>query len=203
MRCIQKLRAVGYKLKLEESRIICTWCGNGQPDPQIVGPLLAELKANKEEALRYLQKEAADLFLKSFKQALLQLNRRYQPGTLDFIESHYPDLYHKIEQAEEELDGLWREGNYGLFHESLKRWRELHEQAIQAYSQPEFYDLMILLHSEKARRLPSLRIAPGETVTDAETVLRSYLRDLRHPTLKYLAYKQLQAFRKALKKEEN
>ncbi|GFP21281.1 hypothetical protein HKBW3S06_00507 [Candidatus Hakubella thermalkaliphila] len=206
MECVQKLKTIGYELKLEENHIICTWCGSGQPDPQMVEPLLAELKANKDEALRYIQEERArdpDVFLKSFKQSLAELNRRYQPGTLDFIESHYPDLYHKMEQTEDELDSLWREGDPGLFGESSKKWQELHEQAIQTYNQPEFCDLVTLLVCGQARHLPLPEIAPGETVVEAETFLRSYLRDLGHPALKHLARRQLLAFREALKKEEN
>lgn len=35
---------MGYKLRLKENHTICTWCENGQPDPQKVSPLLAELK---------------------------------------------------------------------------------------------------------------------------------------------------------------
>jgi hypothetical protein len=209
MECVQKLKTIGYELRLKENHIICTWGDSGQPDPQKVGPLLAELKANRREAIEYLQKETADLFLKSFKKALAELNRRYVPGTLDWVGDHCPHLCQGIERAEDELDSLWREGDPGLFGEALKRWQELHEQAMQAYAKPEFSDLVTLLQSGRS---PSpLKISPAETVTDAETFLRSYLRDLAHPRLGYLAYKQLLAFRKAtakrlvnfLKEEEN
>lgn len=67
----------------------------------------------------------------------------------------------------------------------------------------EFADLAALLKSGEASKLGPVQISPAEKVVDAETFLRSYLRDLGHPALKYLAQKQLQAFRRALKEEEN
>lgn len=206
MRCIQELRTIGYQLRLEQDRIICTWCSNGQPDPHKVGPLLAELKANKEKIVRYLQEETADLFLKNFKKALAELNHRYQPGTLDWIESHRPDLHHQMEQAEEHLDRLWREGNHRLFQEGLKRWQHLHQQAMGIYGSPsslspEFSDLVALLGSGQVRDLGPIQISPAETITNTEVFLRSYLRDLGHPVLKKLAQMQLQAFQQALARE--
>ncbi|GFP39419.1 hypothetical protein HKBW3S47_01118 [Candidatus Hakubella thermalkaliphila] len=97
---MNELKKIGYRLQLKGDHIICTWGGNGQPDPQKVEPLLAEVSIHKEEAIHYLREERAreqDLFLRSFKQALIQLNRRYQPGTLDWTQSHCPVLYQKIE----------------------------------------------------------------------------------------------------------
>jgi hypothetical protein len=202
MRAIIALRQLDFTLSLAEGKIHYRFTGDVRPEEAVVRPLLTELKARRREAIEYLQKETAALFLKSFKKALAEPNCRYQPGTLDFIESHYPDLSQQIERAEEELDSLWREGDPGLFGEALRRWQELHEQAIQAYARPEFSGLVTLLHSGKARHLSPLRLSPAETVTDAETFLRSYLRDLAHPKLGDLAYRQLLAFLKALKKEE-
>lgn len=203
MRTITALRQLGFTLSLDRGKVRYRFTGRRQPEGSQVQTLLAELKANRREAIECLQKETADLFLKSFRQALAELSRRYQPGTLNWIESHHPDLYQQIERTEDELDHRWREANYSLFEESLKGWQELHEQAIAAYSQPEVCDLVVLLQSGKARDLPPLKISQAETVTDAETFLRSYLRDLAHRRLGYLAYKQLQAFHKALKEEEN
>lgn len=128
MKYIEKLRAAGYKVRLKGDHVICTWCGKGQPDPQKVRPLLEELKANKEEALRYLQEEAYGR----------------------------PQVWEK------------------------------------------FSDLMALLQSGKAKGLPPLKISSAETVSDAETFLHSYLRDLKYPMSRPLARRQLKAFREVL-----
>ena len=54
---LSRLRSIGYSVRLEGGRVICSWKGAGRPDPQEARLLLDELKARKEEAVHMLAQE--------------------------------------------------------------------------------------------------------------------------------------------------
>lgn len=55
MDCIAKLQELGYQFTITGSRISYKFTGSGEPDVAVVKPLLAELKARKQEAIAYLR----------------------------------------------------------------------------------------------------------------------------------------------------
>ena len=61
MDVVARLREAGYWVRVEGDRIKCSWQGEGKPDPETVRPLLAELKAQKAEALETLRRESAEV----------------------------------------------------------------------------------------------------------------------------------------------
>lgn len=69
-----------------------------------------------------------------------ELNRRYISGTMEFIRKHRPDLYRKTDDAEDELNEVWKAGLQGKsttqgFREVLGRWYLLNLRGIHIYSE--------------------------------------------------------------------
>lgn len=60
MRAIRELEKIGFRFYLSGGGIKYTFQGSTKPDPDTVKPLLAEIKAKKEEAIHYLQGEPVD-----------------------------------------------------------------------------------------------------------------------------------------------
>ena len=54
---IEQLRGMGYLIQLDGDSIIWRFTGTGQPDPEAAGPLLAELRQRKAEAIEALKAE--------------------------------------------------------------------------------------------------------------------------------------------------
>ncbi len=61
MKVLKELEMQGYFFWLENDLIQYEYRGNEQPDPDIIKPLLAELKERKEEAVKYLQAKEEEL----------------------------------------------------------------------------------------------------------------------------------------------
>lgn len=55
MKPLKELERYGYCFQLEGDRIRFKHRGTDKPDPEIVKPLLAELKQRKQEVVKYLQ----------------------------------------------------------------------------------------------------------------------------------------------------
>jgi hypothetical protein len=55
MEVLSRLESLGYETCLKGNKIHLSWTNQGFPDPEIVLPLLEELKARKKEALEYLR----------------------------------------------------------------------------------------------------------------------------------------------------
>jgi len=79
-----------------------------------------------------------DPFAKMFEKAVDELNRWYIKGTIDYIRKRHPDLYQKMNDAEDRLNEVWKAGLQGKagieeFRKTLKEWYLLHLQAIEIY----------------------------------------------------------------------
>ena len=59
MRAIIEIQAIGYRIDLMGDEIRLVWDGEEDPEPQRVGPLLAEIKVHKTEALEYLKRTSS------------------------------------------------------------------------------------------------------------------------------------------------
>lgn len=66
MNAILQIEALGYNVNIEGDQIRLRWNGQGNPDPQLVVPLLKEIRAHKIQALQYLKRQ--DLLNPIFKQ---------------------------------------------------------------------------------------------------------------------------------------
>ena len=64
MEIIKKLECIGYKILLNEDKICYEFKGKSKPDPTIVGPLIFELRENKNRVVKYLKFSEANLALK-------------------------------------------------------------------------------------------------------------------------------------------
>ena len=114
-------------------------------DPNVHGSLLKTLTdeydrlAAAEGKTPEGEETSQDPFLEMFEKAVDELNRHYIDGTTDHIETYHPDLYREIDEAENELNRVWRaglDGKAGIeeFRETLGRWYRLHIGGIEIYS---------------------------------------------------------------------
>ncbi len=55
MDAIIQLQTLGYRVNLEGDKIRLIWQGESGPNPEQVTPLLEEVRARKQEALRYIR----------------------------------------------------------------------------------------------------------------------------------------------------
>lgn len=81
-----------------------------------------------------------DPFAELFEKTVDELNQRYIDGTTDHIETYHPDLYREIDEAENELNRVWRaglEGKAGVeeFRAALGHWYRLHVRSIEIYTE--------------------------------------------------------------------
>ena len=80
-----------------------------------------------------------DLFAGMFKKAIDEINRKYIAGTIGYIQKHHPDLYQKINTAEDRLNRIWKAGLDGKvdiegFRKVLKEWYLLNLHSIEIHS---------------------------------------------------------------------
>jgi len=86
--------------------------------------------------------QVPDPFADMFKNAVDKLNRQYIEGTINYIQKHHPDLYQKMNEAEDRLNECWKAGLQGMvvieeFRKILKEWYLLHLQGIEIYSKEQ------------------------------------------------------------------
>jgi len=79
-----------------------------------------------------------DPFAEMFQKAVDEFNRRYVEGTIDYIRKRHPDLYQKMNEAEDRLNEVWKAGRQGKagieeFRKTLKEWYLLHLKGIEIY----------------------------------------------------------------------
>jgi hypothetical protein len=65
MNAVEALRALGYSVTADGDTVRLAFTGAGQPEPAVVRPLLAELRAAKAQALAYLRDEAIPVIYRS------------------------------------------------------------------------------------------------------------------------------------------
>lgn len=70
MEVLVKLRELGYQAKVEGQNIILTYTGEGEPNGEVISPLIKELRNRKQEAIAYLKLE------EKTQKALRQLKKR-------------------------------------------------------------------------------------------------------------------------------
>jgi|GEM_PF-4881112 hypothetical protein len=124
MEILSRLQELGYEPRVEGDQIKLIWTRLEPPDSEVVGPLIEELRARKQEII--VDKLLSD--------SLERIARGYIPGSIDWCKAQAPGLWARIREAEHkvnevalrrdikaldlalrELEGLWAE---------LKRIRE-------------------------------------------------------------------------------
>ncbi len=65
MRVLSELIDIGYRVSLRGDSLSLIYCGNGEPPVEKVKPLLAELKAQKAEAIAYLRRSLPRPYLET------------------------------------------------------------------------------------------------------------------------------------------
>jgi hypothetical protein len=134
MQIIDSLTNQGYAFSVDHGDLVIKYTGQGQPDPATVKPLLEQLKANKREAIAYLQRTPVTLY----QRVSDELGWLWQPGTREWLEKNRPDLADAIDQADAAANEAWLAcedgtGTIEAFRQALEQWRQANLRAIQAY----------------------------------------------------------------------
>ena len=77
-----------------------------------------------------------DPFDEMFKKALVEIELRYVPGTLNYAERKLPHVVKEIIEIEVKLNEIWKSKQVNLLEEfrgMLKRWYWLHLSLIEKY----------------------------------------------------------------------
>ena len=85
------------------------------------------------------EKVSAKPFVDTFKEAMNDLEERYLPGALDYIQEDFSDLAQEIQEAEERINQLWliaqaTGGDLEQFRQAVERWKALHFRGVRFYS---------------------------------------------------------------------
>ncbi|MFC1889686.1 hypothetical protein ACFL4G_08020 [Thermodesulfobacteriota bacterium] len=137
MNSLVELQELGFTFWLDGDHIQYHYERPGDPDPSLIRPLLADIRCNKDKAIRYLQTQD-DPFEYLFQKALDDLRSQYIEGAFPYVVKHCPDLYQKIVSAEHELNRLWIAGRNGedvirAFREILTKWYDLRLEGIRFF----------------------------------------------------------------------
>ncbi len=79
-----------------------------------------------------------DPFASMFEKAIMAINSRYIPGSLEYGRRAFPSIYGEIEWLEKHLNKIWMRGSengHSLrdFRNILRRWYQLHLTLIEKY----------------------------------------------------------------------
>ncbi len=144
MMVLDSLKSLGYDVEIKENNIRLSYKGEGRPDKNRVLPLLEELKANKERAIKELQKGeelkpiSEEILDDLYMQTMHKINNQYLEGTIKFIEKNYPELDAKIDDVDVRINEIWQlciEGKLNLedFRNELNLYKEIYLEAIGLY----------------------------------------------------------------------
>ena len=125
------LEDLGYNVALVGEALRLTYHGEGTPDPVRVTPLLDALKIQKKEAVEYLKNQAC--FERMFKNAMREIDDRYQVGVIPYIKASHPCLWQQLVGAEDRLNEAWLAGKDDEFRAQLNEWTLLNFQAIKIF----------------------------------------------------------------------
>ena len=141
MKTLDSLKSLGYDVRINEGNIKLSYKGEGMPDESRVLPLLHELKANKNEIIKVLQKgenisdEALqDLFLETMD----RINDEYLAGTVKYIQEHHKDLDDEVNKADDRINEVWQKCNNGEasivdFRNALSSYENLYSKSIELF----------------------------------------------------------------------
>jgi hypothetical protein len=138
MKAIGELRNQGYALSVDHDVLVIKYTGQGHPDPATVKPLLAELRAHKQDAIIFLrQEEQSPVAL--YQHVSNELAGLWQAGTRGYLEQHMPELAQEIDQAEAQLNIIWLAvddgaGSLDAFKVAIEQWRQTNLKAIRIYN---------------------------------------------------------------------
>ena len=98
--------------------------------------MLTQLEKDSNQGDLCLKNE--DPFEVLFKKALDGISRRYKAGTIEYIREHHRSLYEQTDQAEDQLNEVWKAGLKGEatleeFRGTLIKWYSLHIKGIEIY----------------------------------------------------------------------
>ncbi len=142
MKTLDNLKSLGYDVEVKEDNIKLLYRGEGKPDKEKVVPLLEELKSNKSEAIKELQKgeePVSDEILSDlYMQAMNKINDQYVEGTIKFIEKNYPELDKQIDEVDKQINEIWEsclKGEQSLddFRNELDSYKSLYLQGIELF----------------------------------------------------------------------
>ncbi len=144
MMVLDNLKSLGYDVEIKENNIRLSYKGEGRPDKNRVLPLLEELKANKNEPIKELQKGeelkpiSEEILDDLYMQTMHKINDQYLEGTIMFIEKNYPDLDRQIDEVDKQINEIWKsclQGKVDLndFKEALNTYQNLYLEGIDLY----------------------------------------------------------------------
>jgi len=74
-----------------------------------------------------------------FRAAVQAINKRFQPGTLEYIRDHFPEMAEEISRAFDRLNNTWGRWTPGAnlepFKRALRTWYNLHIKAIELFQE--------------------------------------------------------------------
>lgn len=117
MDAIDKLRFFGYSITLEEGKLKYAYREEGNPPQDEITPLLEVLKAHREEILN------DPYFL--VEQTLCELNERWEPGALKWMERNQPKDLERMKTLEEKINQLALDGNLSGLKGALEDYKGL------------------------------------------------------------------------------
>ncbi len=139
---LDNLKSLGYDVEVKEDNIKLSYRGEGKPDKEKVVPLLEELKSNKSEAIKELQKgeePVSDETLQDiYLEVMNRINDSYISGTIKFVEKNHPDLDRQIDEVDRKIKRIWKSCLKGkksidCFQSALDSYKRLYTQGIEMF----------------------------------------------------------------------
>lgn len=117
---ITRLRNIGYILNLEKEGIRFRYGREGDP-PEETAILLSEVKIHKQEIIEFMKEEPFRLI----KQALIEIDRHWECGALEWIKRAQPSEFKKMINLEEEINRFALNGDTKGLNNLLKSYKDL------------------------------------------------------------------------------
>lgn len=143
MKTLDDLKSLGYDMEIREGNIRLSYRGKGKPDKEKVVPLLKELKSNKGEAIKILQKELkpipSNILDGLLFDGVIRKTREYSMKVVrDYIRNHHKGVDEGVARTSTEVSRIYKlckEGNASLddFKAVLEPYHAICIKAIELY----------------------------------------------------------------------
>ncbi len=141
MKLLEQIKSYGYDVRINKGNIKLSYNGGGVPDKSRVVPLFEELKANKDQVIKELQRgnRISDEILQDlFLETMNRINDKYLAGTINYTNENHKDLDAEINKADDKINEVWKLCNEGAasiedFRDTLDLYKNLFTEAISLF----------------------------------------------------------------------
>jgi hypothetical protein len=130
-----RLISLGYSIGILGDDLSLKWQGQGDPPKDEVLPLIQIIKQNKDEIFRELEKPLS--VHSKIDTALEEINRNYQPGTLEWTKVNRPEDWKKMISLEDRINQAILRGDGEELERALGDYQKLIFEMAKLFKTPQ------------------------------------------------------------------